>query len=130
MSPIDVILVFEDVGNVKRDDDTHRLAESLLVKVFVRSTYDFPFFGWGAAPFITTETKLCQSLIPHAQFVMLNKSVCLFVSMTSTSDGGAFLVKQFAFFTRQLRSNISHTFFQRLAFVWRAHIVVEITYGN
>ena len=109
MRPIDVIHIFEDVGNVKWDD-TYSLAESLLVKVFVRSTYDFPFFGWGAAPFITTETKLCQSLIPHAKFVILNKRVGLFVNMTSTSDGGAFLVKHVAFFTRQLRSNISHTF--------------------
>ena len=46
MRPIDVIHIFEDVGNVKWDD-TYSLAESLLVKVFVRSTYDFPFFGWG-----------------------------------------------------------------------------------
>ena len=29
----------------------------------------FRFLGGGAAPFITTETKLCQSLIPHAKFV-------------------------------------------------------------
>ena len=90
----------------------------------------FSFLGGGATPFITTETKLCQLLISHAKFVTLNKRVGMFVSMTSTSDGGAFLVKHVAFFTRQLRSNISQTFFNGSQLVWRAHIVVEITYDN
>ena len=130
MRPIDVIHIFEDVGNVKWDD-TYSLAESLLIKVFVRSTYDFPFFGWGAAPFITTETKLCQSLIPHAKFVILNKRVGLFVNMTSTTKRwGCVFSKTCCLFYQATQVKYITYICQRLAFVWRAHIVVEIAYDN
>ena len=36
---------------------------------------------------------LCQSLMPHDMLVILNKNEGLLVKITSTIEGGAFLVK-------------------------------------
>ena len=42
-------------------------------------TYFSFLFGGGAAPLITPEIILCQSLMPHVKFVMLNRRDGLFV---------------------------------------------------
>ena len=66
---------------------------------------------------MTTDIKLCQSLMPQAIFVTWHNNVGLFVKITSISDGGAVFVKQVARFTRLLRSKTSHTDFKALLLV-------------
>ena len=59
MRPIDVIHIFEDVGNVKWDDTFSLALKASSSKFLYDRLMIFRFLGGGAAPFITTETKLC-----------------------------------------------------------------------
>ena len=47
---------------------------------------------------------LCQSLMPHEMLVILNKNEGLLVKITSTIEGGAFLVKHVGLVIRLVKS--------------------------
>ena len=52
---------------------------------------------------------LCQSLMPHEMLVILNKNEGLLVKITSTIEGGAFLVKHVGLVIRLVKSKMSQT---------------------
>ena len=58
---------------------------------------------------ITTEIMLCQSLMPHDMFVILNTNEGMLVKITSTIEGGPFLVKHVGFVIRLVKSKMSQT---------------------
>ena len=52
---------------------------------------------------------LCQSLMPHDMLVILNKNEGLFVTITSTIEGGAFLVNHVGIVITLVKSKMSQT---------------------
>ena len=69
----------------------------------------FRLVGGGAAPLITQEIILCQSLMPHVKFVMLNRRDGLFVRIRFKIEGYASFMKHVGVFIRLVKSNTSHT---------------------
>ena len=54
---------------------------------------------------------LCQSLMPQDMLVILHKNEGMLVKITSTIDGGAFLVKHVGLFIiRLVKSKMSQTY--------------------
>ena len=104
MSPVDVIHVITNISNIKRDD-THCLTEDLLIEMFVRYLI-FRFLGGGAAPLITQEIILSQSLMPHVKCVVLNRTDVLLARITSKSEGCASFMKHVGVLIRLVKSNI------------------------
>ena len=72
MSAVDVIHIIKNTSYIKRDD-THCLTENPLIEMFIREKLNLHLSGGGAAPLITQEIILCQSVMQQVKVVMLHR---------------------------------------------------------
>ena len=91
----------------------------------------FRLFGGGAAPLITQEIILCQSLMPHVECVMLNRRDGLFGRITSKIEGGASFMEHVGWGLDKICKikNIIYRM-QRLGFVRFHQVIVQISNDN
>ena len=104
MNPIDVIHVIKKhISNIKRMTPTASLM-NFSSKCLYKRYLIFRLFSGGAAPLITQEIILCQSVMPHVKCVVLDRKDGLFVRITSKIEGCASFVKHIGVLIKLVKS--------------------------